>query len=234
MKRIILSVFAIILFIGATSGQGNDRKFKIGLYGDLGTSWLKPKSKDLNYSGLKSSYGFGLMVDYYFAKNYIFNTGFYVNYAGGKVDYLNKQTVDTSSFLQTGTLEKNYSVQYLELPINLKLKTNQIGYLSYFAVLGLNTGFRLKSVSDDKFLYNNNTTTYETLENDAKNDINFFKFSFNIAAGAEYEVNNSLSVFGQLSFGNGLFDILKTSTSINPDKHIASLNKMALTVGVIF
>lgn len=220
----ILAVFAISISINAQDFS----KIKFSIAGDLGVSWAKSKSTDYQYNGISSGYGYGIFMDYFFSKNYAFNTGLYVNYMGGKLKYNEVRS------LVTGITERKYSMQYLEIPIQLKLKTNQIGYLSYFFTTGFSTGFRLKATASEEFKPNNSSAYVGKDNFNVNKNISFAKISWLVGIGAEYEVNKSISLFGHIGFNNGLTNILLNNNDISPAiTENAIINKLALTVGVI-
>jgi hypothetical protein len=230
MRKIILSLIVFVFMSSIVTAQSTDRTFRFGVYGDLGTSWAKPKIDGYNYNGITSAYGYGLLFDYYFTKNYVFNSGLYVDYIGGKLSFDENKTID--GILKSGIMNRKYAIQYLEIPIALKLKTNEIGYLRYFVQLGFNTGFRLKAKGTDEFEYAASVTKPETTS--ITKQVSFFKLSFVAGLGAEYEINSSISAFGQLNFNNGLSDYLSGSNVQTGIKEKAILNKLGLTVGLIF
>lgn len=213
------------------------QKVRLGIYGDLGFSYLKPKSNEYESLGVRGSYAYGLVVDVNFTNHYTFSTG--VKYAsyGGKLKFNDQMKVDT--ILEDGVMSRKYRVNYIELPILLKLKTNQMGYITPFVQIGLHNGFRLSAFSDDEFSYSSGTKELPPVEgNDIIDETAFYRLSLEFSIGAEYEISQSFAGFAILSFHNGLTNSL-TGTNYNWDlskenNQSAMFKKFALTVGFMF
>ncbi|MDB5263044.1 MAG: hypothetical protein JWQ14_2325, partial [Adhaeribacter sp.] len=78
---------------------------------------------DLGFKSLnaKTHFGGGVIADYFFRENYALSTGIIYNTRGAGVSYLDPN----SSSNQRKSDE--FAIQYLEIPITLKLYTNEIG-----------------------------------------------------------------------------------------------------------
>ena len=209
------------------------RPFRIGVYGDLGASWMVPKNDYYIKNGSKISAGWGLLFDWNFTENYTFSSGFYLGNFGGKLKY-NHKLPDANNVI--GLMERKYNIKYLDIPLNLKLKTNQIGYFTYFFQIGINNGFRLSATADDIF-----TSTTDPKESYAKDKIDIigstslYRLSFNVGAGAEYQISKSFSAFAYLGYNNGLLNSLSGQNSVDPNvKENAIINKLSLTAGFLF
>jgi hypothetical protein len=91
------------------------------------------------------------MVEY-FHPNYGFVTGLNLGVYGGNVLYVDSVSISTgdqsSVVLRPGSTAA-FNLSYLTIPVGLKMKTNEIGYFTYFAELGfkqqLNIGSKATS-----------------------------------------------------------------------------------------
>ncbi|RLD67846.1 MAG: hypothetical protein DRI84_01360 [Bacteroidetes bacterium] len=211
------------------------QKYRLGVYGDMGLSWLKPKSTEYESQGSRFSYNYGLIVDVNFTENYTFSTGININSLGGKLKYSDSLKVEASDSVATrGVMNRKYQVSYIEIPLFLKLKTNQMGYFTPFVQLGLRNGFRLSSFSDDEFIYDGKTEDNEDV--DIEEETAFYTLSFSVGIGTEYAVSKSFSAYAILSYDNGL------TTAINGENYIgtsltkqnAMFKKIGLTIGFLF
>lgn len=230
MKKITVLLVIMAFSIGLSFGQSEYKKFRFGIYGDLGIGWIKPKTTDYSKAGASMTFGYGFDFDYYFSKNYVFNSGIYVNYMGGELSYLEKKDINGSTI--NGTLVRDYSLQYIEIPVSIKLKTSQMGYLTYFVQVGLNAGLRLNASCDDSYEFS--TGNLVTKDIDLESNTSLFKLSFAPAIGAEYEVNQSLSIYSSLTFNNGMTDFLTGKNGITGTAEKAILNKFGISVGLYF
>jgi hypothetical protein len=151
MKKYVFGLI-FILFVSGLFAQ--DSKVSGGLYINPVISWLKPDSKTVKSDGSRFGFGFGIPIDYNFSKNFAFSTGVSFDNLGGSLEYTDSIQKFTSPDLDTtfeslpkGTVIK-YRVQYLEIPISLKGKTNEIGYITYFLKAGISPCFRFKAKGD--------------------------------------------------------------------------------------
>jgi hypothetical protein len=243
MKKIILIVSVFCL---ALTGFAQDREWKIALHVDPNVSWLKPNSTKLIDAGSnKMKFGFGLTIDKMFTENYAFGTGFNVVRTGGQLSYF-----DTFSYKKDGASsnteviaerKRTYNLQYLEIPLTLKLRTNEIGYITYWAQMGVGLGINIKAQGNDEIDFlqeklvivddpstsdvDEASTTWETStikdktddDIDIKDDIGIFRTSLIVAAGIEYNLSGNSSVLAGITFDNGFNNIL-TSKGVKKDE----------------
>jgi len=160
-----------------------------------GSRVVAPDNFNFKSLNAKTHFGGGVIADYFFSENYAFSTGLIYNARGAGVSY--SYTTATGSVIQ-GSDE--FSIQYLEIPVTLKLYTNDIATDTklYFQAGGsLNPRISAK-VNNDKLD-----------ANDEKNSkhFNFMDISALIGAGAEKQVGESTKVFAGFSYHRGLFDI---------------------------
>ena len=120
MKRILVMALLLVAFTSADA-----QKVGLGLTAAPGIAWLKPDTEGLEGDGSKVAFSYGIIFDYNFTDNYALASGIEVAYNGGKI--INR---DTSTSL-TGEIT-TFKLQYIEVPITLKMKTNEIGYITYF------------------------------------------------------------------------------------------------------
>ena len=117
-------------------------------------SWIKPDMQDVDQDGSQFGYTFGIIADLPVSSgNYAFSTGLQLNNIGGGVSYSQEYTVqnpnDSSIFAVRSTeLSNTYRLQYINIPLTLKLKTNEIGYITYFGQVGFDLGFNIRSKAD--------------------------------------------------------------------------------------
>ncbi len=214
--------------------QTEFRALRLGILGNMGLSWMVPKTEGYSKGGSRFAYSYGLLVDYNFTKNYTFSSGIGFNSLGGKLSY---KTDTTRTPMEEGDMTRTYRINYLEIPTMLKLKTNQMGYLTYFTQLGLRHNFRLSSFSDDEFTPTGKAT--ENTENvDMIDHTGFYRLSLNIGIGAEYAISQTFSAFGYIEYDNGLTNSLtgektKDDEIISPSES-AFIKKFTITLGFLF
>ncbi len=216
--------------------QSEFRALRLGLVGGMGISWMKPKTQGYEKDGSTFTYNYGLVVDYNFTENYTFSSGVNFNRIGGKLKFPNDTNV-VGSIKEIGTLHRTYYINSIEIPTILKLKTSQMGYFTYFAMIGLRHNLTLSSFANDELEHNGSVT--ETKDIDMADFTTFYRVSFNMGLGTEYSLSQTLSAFGYLEYDNGLNSSLNDEKT-NKDGELKSPNenafirKFALTIGFLF
>ena len=193
--RTKLFAFALVTCFSTFSfaQEGSDTKFRFGLKVAPTLAWLKPETKNVEADGAKIGFAYGLIADYNFSQNYAFGTGVEVSYRGGKLK--SAGTADSLKYKSSLTL------QYIELPLTMKLKTNEIGYITYFGRFGFAPGINIKAKADFERSAGN--------ENDVsiKSSTSVFNLSFLVGLGAQYSLGGKTAVLTGITFNNGFLDI---------------------------
>ena len=177
-------------------------------------------------SSSRDNFSFGLSygggIDYMFTDNYGFSfelrllnlwgEGFsYSTYAGSL------QSATTS------TVNNTMSETYLETPVNFKMQTNEIGYMKYFALLGLTPSVMTSSYGNrTTFDYANNTSSsdQDISRRDILRPVNLL---YNIGAGAEYNLSDNTSLVFGATYTSGIFDQSKND-AITLSRRYLSIN----------
>jgi len=221
MKRILL-LTALIVSINL-AGQG----VKIGINFDPVISWFSPNTKLIDKDGSKLGFSGGLMLETAFQENYIFATGINLAYMGGNILYneATNFTVDENiNVLLDSATTVEYTLQYISIPLSLKLKTNAVGYISYFGQLGLTPQFNVSAKATST-----KSTSGNMLDKDnVGKEIGLFNLSFFIGGGIDYDLGGTTALNLGIFYNNGFIDQLSSET------HKASLKYVSLRLGVMF
>ncbi len=221
----LISIFALILLSNKILAQD----FRLGFKGNPLFSTLKPSTDNNNSVGTKIGFSYGIMFDYFIKDNYAIATEFGISSMGGKVEFNRNDT----------TVNSNINLRYIEIPITLKLLTNEINdRMKIFGKFGLGLAFRMKSVADVE--YKKGPNVY--LNDDIKNASAYFQpfnASLVIGAGVEYNLAENLDLVAGLTYNNGLLNVMKSKSiyrlSNNSIKAFdANLNYVALNIGLLF
>ena len=228
MKKILLALLVLGATISTASAQ-----FEIGLKVSPSISSLRAESTTDNSfasDGSKLSFGGGLVVDYFFGENYAFSTGLLLTGKGGTIsykDFVNGVSGPTTTFKQAMT------IQYLELPVSVKLFTNEVATDTrlYFQVGGsLNVPIGSR-IGGEKFYKDPATGN----ENKASDYVYFIDADALAGIGAEYQLAKSTKVFAGLSYHRGLVDIDHYFESKRGFKDVTIKNSsFALDLGIKF
>ncbi|MBO2011997.1 porin family protein [Hymenobacter negativus] len=228
MKKLLLPLLALAATIGTASAQ-----VEIGLKISPAITSLRAESTSTNaFSSDGSQFGFGggLVVDYFFGENYAFSTGLLLTGKGGTINY---NDVTNDAIQQPIGVKLPITTQYLELPLTVKLFTNEIASATriYFQVGGsLNVPIGTR-ISKNKFYVDPATAT----ENKASDYVYFIDADALAGAGVEYQLGKSTKVFAGLSYHRGLVDIDHYFESKRDFKDVTIKNSgVALDLGIKF
>lgn len=218
-----------ILIVDAKAVTNNGLHF--GLKAAPSLAWLRTDSKGLVSNGSKFGFTYGLITEFKFSDNYSFATGIDVTYRGGKTRST-EESVFLNGDLATTITDNSITLQYVEVPITLKLKTNEIGYLTYYLQAGLAPGINIRARNDFKSSTQDKTTgavtTFESSKVDISSNINTLNLSMVIGGGVEYTLSGSTVLLAGLQFNNGFLDVDdRTEYKVNS-------NYLALTIGLLF
>jgi len=209
-----------------------ERYFHFGLNFTPGIYWVSPNTSNNTANGASFGYSYGANLEFYFTPNYAFLTGFEIANIGAK--YINANPNPTPSTLDS-TITHDESLQYLQIPLELKLKTVPFGNVRYYGVVGLDLGFLLKATDD----YNTSVTPFfhpgytgHVLYSDNNVDISgqtdFFRLSLVIGLGAEYTLAGSTALQASLVYNNCFTNMNNTSSNA------VNIKGIELMLGVLF
>ncbi|MBU0489565.1 MAG: PorT family protein [Bacteroidetes bacterium] len=225
MKKIVILFTVIMIFPLFMSAQ--TKKVQFGLTFSPNISWFKPDDKKVVMDAAKFGYNFGPVININFGDNFSLETGLLIYNNGGKVKYLDSITsfegADSLYTLQPNAIY-SYRSQFLELPFSVKLKTNEVGYFTYFLKFGLNPQMLLKAKGD--------ISQFNIADEDFKKELSFFNLGYNISGGIHYSLGANTTLLAEIGFNNGFFDVTKDKTKIKDYKVI--MNNLLLRVGLLF
>jgi hypothetical protein len=199
MKKLFLTLAALAVAPAAFA------QVEIGLKVSPSISYLRtssPSGTSFQSESSKLSFGGGIFMDYFFGQNYAFNTGLFLTGKGGTISYLEGNSSSTGST----RVEQKFTMQYLELPLTIKLFTNEVAPDTrvYFQVGGSLAVPVQTRINGDKYYtdpYNNNGQT--------KAGSHVFDIDANLigAVGAEYQLGQSTKLLAGISYHHGLVDL---------------------------
>ena len=230
MKK-IFGLTAVLFFVLSNLNAQSDQKFHFGLKAAPSLAWLKTDSKGVSSEGTKLGFSYGLITEFNFGEHYAFATGVDVSYRGGKLKSTFSTTDASSSLVTTTVATYAYNLEYIELPLTLKFKTNEIGYLTYYLQAGVAPGINIRAKAD--VTTSTQVTGYPIINSaednvDVKDGINNLNLSMILGGGVEYTLSGSTVLLAGITFSNGFMDVA------DGDEIKANSNFLALTIGVLF
>jgi hypothetical protein len=200
MKKALLTIAALALSPAAFA------QVEIGLKVSPSISYLRtdsPSGTAFSSESSKFSFGGGIFMDYFFGENYAFNTGLFLTGKGGTISYTDRNSTGSSPI--SVRVEQKIAMQYLELPLTVKLFTNEVAPDTrlYFQVGGsiavpVQTRINGEKYYNDPFDNNNQTKAGDHVFDVDANLIGGF--------GAEYQLGQSTKFLAGLSYHHGLID----------------------------
>jgi hypothetical protein len=192
-------------------------KYTIGIHADPLITWFGSDNSIISNKGARPGFNFGITVNRFFGPNYAFSTGINLISAGGRL-ISDSSTIfyatDAAKVLKLTTVAAGqsivYKVQYLSIPIGLKLQTNQIGYITFFTDLGVDPKVVIGGKADIPSVSVKNINAME--------EIRTFTMSYHIIGGIEYGVGGNTAVVLGLGFENNFLDITREKGSQPADK----------------
>jgi len=223
---------AILVLLIAFQSQSQVKPFRFGFKAAPNLAWISPDTKDYSNEGPVLGFSWGFIADLTLTENYFIKTGFNIDYLNGKLKYPYAILFDGDTVPTTGEMNRKYNLRYIEVPLVLKMRTNQFNKMAFFGEIGFGTSFLLKAKSQDDFRYENDN--YKTDEN-ISDEIKFIRGGLIIGAGVEYFIDESTSLLFSLNFSNGLTNIFKGENTVDPSlKEKGNLNYFTFNVGVMF
>lgn len=237
----LLSFFILVL---SEANSQDNRNLRAGFKITPGMNWVNANNTYAKSNGSSIGFGFAFMLDKKIQDNYYFATELNVSTMTNNVKLKDtvQHTINDGTNRTYNNISFKYRVQYIEIPLTFKFRTNENNGMRYWGQFGVAPSFIIRnsvSTTAKQLITNNNFPSDEKYNpNDSENDALDFKdyednfsilrASMIIGAGVEYRLSGNTSFYGGLRFNNGLTDILrdKKSKMIN--------NVLALEIGMYF
>ena len=252
MTKISSVIIVMMLIIAPLSSQ--DRSLRIGFQTSPFVSWISNNNNLIVRTGGNFGLKLGTTADIYFKDNYSFTTG--INLAfheGGTFRYevggnFLPESDLSDEILQTGDkplpdgTRITYGLQYVEIPLGLKMRSKEMGYFRYFVEAPV---FTLAFLTRGRGTIETDGAKYER-ENIYK-DLSVLNIFWGLGAGFEYSISENNALTGGLFFQNGLLDFIDDNGHVaidNPEvippyllqkeDSRATINNLIIRLGIIF
>ncbi|MGJ3234125.1 outer membrane beta-barrel protein [Marivirga sp.] len=163
---------------------------------------------DFNTDGVGLRFQLGPVFDFEFKENHYFSTG---------IIFTSKRSTFVADSMNTSYTE-NYNPQYLQVPITLKLFTEEIG-------LDKKIYFQFGGTVD--FMTNS-----EGEEENIVQSFKFFDLNSLLAIGLEYGIGINTKIFGGLVYQRGLLNVI--NDNLYGDNFKLRNDFVGLELGIIF
>jgi hypothetical protein len=226
-RTIIKCVSSVLLSISLLpAGRLTGQNISFGIFADPVISWFSTNTSEVQNSGARAGFSFGFTFNKYFSTNYAFSTGINISEAGGRLvssDTTYMKFNDLSAKVPPGK-QVVYKVQYLVVPIGLKFKSHQIGYITFFSDIGIDPKVVIGGKADIPFLNIKGEA--------AMNELRAFNLAYHILAGIEYSLGGSTAVVLGLGYDNNFLDV--TKDNYNQPTDMVTQNIIKFRIGLNF
>jgi hypothetical protein len=214
-KILTLTLFGL-LFSNLYSQENNDpvvnyekddRSFRLGLVFAPNVSWLNLNTTGYSSDGARIGFTYGISTEFFLAKNYLLSTGFSINNIGGKLRY--ESIYDNAGVIASSEIKQIININYIDIPITLKLRTNEIGYLTYYGNFGFNMGIKYSSKTDIEYLDFNSIKKTDVNNNSS---ISLININLVVGGGLEYNISGNTNLAVGITFHNGFTNVLRDKT----------------------
>jgi opacity protein-like surface antigen len=221
--------------------------FQLGLFATTNVAWVKPNQPPLRSNGPGMGFGFGASGDFNFSKtkkNYFLALELMYSSMRNKIRLAAGPYTQKRDQQQYNEVEHVFKLNYVELPVSLKLKVNEIGYTTFFAQFGFAPGVLYRTQAKWKgqrtdgsgefitdFYRNNSAENSEQEFEEYRDDIRFYRLAMIIGAGMEYKFSGNTALLIAFRFNNGLTNVF----SDNREPKVNGINNyLGLNVGLLF
>jgi opacity protein-like surface antigen len=248
MKKIILTLFAISSICQHGFGKKVNTddifdKYRFSIFAGYGINTLKPvNSTASNYAVTnqksKGNFNFGISADWVLNDRYTAFSGIGIDWRGGTISAVH----DTMNALAANYLRStnvNYQLQYLTIPVGLKLKAAEFDKVKLFAQTGLDLAILLSQKGDYTGVLASGLPSTPIANSKLKGSASALpvNFGWSLGVGAEYKLNKNNSFYATILYRNGITDATTPQFNDNgkkfADGNIRS-NTFGLRIGYYF
>jgi len=226
-KRTAIRALAIAL-LAALPARAISQDLVFLVHADPLISWMGSNESEYKGEGARAGFDIGLNVLHYFADNYAVSSGISFMSAGGSQSQSEIHTMVFTNIhpsIPAGD-EIKYNLMYMNIPVGIRLQTNQVGYLTYYTDMGFDLRMRLKSTVD--------LPTLQIFDENAKNEVYGLNAGWHLGIGVEYELGIDATLIGGLAYGQDFFDLTKDLEDVNQPEDKSGLRMFTIRMGLKF
>ncbi|MEN8156217.1 MAG: porin family protein [Bacteroidota bacterium] len=218
-------IIASLLFLATLQMANGQTGISFNVHAGPQFAWLSSSAHDMiDPDGSILHMQAGIQMDYFFAENYAFIVGFGINNMGGNLSYAESVTYnpgENSVVVESGDRMK-MNLQYLDIPVGLKLKTEEMGYITGFLQVGLNPMLNINAKLSTK----DGASNYDKAS--IQESVNLFNLGYHVGIGAEYKLGGNTAATGGVRWTSGLINVTEN------DGASISVNAISIHLGIIF
>jgi hypothetical protein len=219
MKRIYL--ISLLLATGIFSfGQS----LKLGFQASPQLSWMNSTNTNILNEQSRAGIKYGLEADFYLfgVPRYSLNTGLFITSHSFKAKYMLEAPVTLNDIPLSMPVSIQYNLNYLEVPINIKLRSDQFYRLTYYGQFGITNLINISAKANSSGSLLNKSNVSES--------IGFYNLGMLMGAGVEYDIGGNTAFNFGVQYTNYFLD----ATTIKNLSEKTTINTLRLVIGVMF
>ncbi len=218
---------------GGDGANGADKNFHFGLNFTPGVYFTGTTTPAASNS-VGFGFGYGVNLEFYFTQNYAFCTGVEIARMAANWTNTTAWTPKNGQATDSSTAHQ-YSMQYIEIPLEFKFRTLPIGLIRYFGLVGFNPGIRL-SANDNYTVSgqgrNSNSVNYSENNVNLSSNTSIIRLAYVIGGGLEYNLAGTTSLQVSAEYDSGFLN-----TNTKPSGGFSgnvTTKGITLTIGILF
>lgn len=246
MKKILILAVCFVLVAPQLKAQEDDalKKFQFGFSTGLALKFLDTDFTNyLDKPGIGAGFNGGVVFNYHFNDRIALSSGVIFDFESFRTQYLvdseegefgpyylfEDKDIDkfedvTDPDEMFAVTERKNSLNYLSIPVMIRLQTNKIGFLRYYGKLGARLDFLVqRRVSDqgfgvdytDPFILDSLSLQGSSMELTDMNSSGHFariRAAINFAVGAEWFFSGNTALFAELEYNYGFTNIYRSES----------------------
>lgn len=225
MKKIfflLLSGFCIV----SAQAQYKNSPIQLSVLLSGGSSWIYTDSENFTRGSVRPVFDGEIHLDYYFQEHFAFSTGAAWSMNGGGLILLEDAQFSFLSGPDTLVAGQQliYSLQFVEIPLGLKMSTREIGYTTFFADFGVRPMWRLNATA---------STVDETVQSAvAIKEVVPFNIGYQVEGGIKYSFGNKTCLIVSGFYRNTFLDF--TTDVMHKMQDNSRINQAGIRIGFGF
>lgn len=214
MKKSVLFVGLLLALTLSASAQ--EKSFAFGFKLGPNFGWTGSTTGAAVNEGARTGMDLGVVAEYYFADNYAFATGVNVSFLGGHYlfdkGHMVSDSLNADPYLKLYGVDRIYKTTLYEIPLMLKMITNDLGNLPLriYAQVGGGIGYVQKVKVKDAIPSEGIATPSEW--GITNKEFSNLRVSLKIGAGAQYALDQSTRLFAGLYFSHDFYNNINSIT----------------------
>jgi hypothetical protein len=233
--------------LGQTMKVGDIKSARFGFKASPNFNWVKIMEGRMKNNGNALGFSYGIMADFNIGGNasYWLGTELIVTSLPGKVaalDTLYNTAIQSPNAVAFTNADFAYKLQYVQIPLTLKLKTGEIGNMVYWGQFGFNPSILIQNkvtTNTAEPLYKAGTTSHSPNNNNNDpldfdgvitngvstgkfiDDVSPIRASLVIGAGVELKISGSTTAVLGIRFDNGFTDMFRDGSVKGRNNYVA-------------